>query len=291
MVLSFANINITKRSISEKKEKAEQKGKAEQCLSYKVIPSYGRDSFTPQGLFIEHKTQNNHSYWKELKSNENLNVCLVDFDRSLLLTDRYDSLFSLYWKQSNGDVKTVEKALHKACKKDLENNEIKLELNRHLITYLISFKKQNPKKNKIYVWTARDKTVHENFVRTILHNNNVAPLFDGLLFARGNAKRKCHVISALLEFNIKSIIVIDDKAENLIQAEKVMTEHKTTKPYNLYLSLDLKNSKYPFIPHLFLSSNPSSPISETSSSPSSEASTSCTNSNSEIYEDNMESEI
>eukprot|EP00494_Astrolonche_serrata_P025506 UN25767 len=169
------------------------------------------------------------------------------------MTDRYDRLFSSLWKQHDGKLEMVEKSLHKIILSDLTDKNITLELDKELIEYLWTFKKFNKKNNLVFIWTARDKTVHEHFVREILQQNGLSFLFDGLIFARGNAKRKCDVIEAFLDYNPNHLIVIDDKIENLAQAEKVIelyynnnanintkktiTQKRKRTNYDLYLSI------------------------------------------------------
>merc|ERR1719367_2535718 len=109
------------------------------------------------------------------------------------MTDRYDRVFSSLWREFDGDRQKIEATLHKMIVSDLTNEKINLQLDKKIIDFLVSFKQHNSK-NLIYVWTARDKTVHEHVVRTLLRRNNVSDLFDGLIFARGNSKRKCDVV-------------------------------------------------------------------------------------------------
>jgi len=188
------------------------------------LRSFGRPALE-NGCFIPYENQDNLEIWRELQDCvQDDPVCLIDLDQTLLISSEYDihfekTLKTMQQQTSNKTqaIKWVEQEMvdfyqchtSSILQYQQDTSETYWKLNMNVLEQATKFQKLHPN-GKIFIWTARDITSSEQFVREVIREYE--HLFDGIIFCRGTNQRKQHPVQALCRNEIQNMWVIDDKA-------------------------------------------------------------------------------
>lgn len=184
----------------------------------------GYDSFV-NGEFVPKSVQTDvQKTWADLEPIvKDRTVLLVDFDQTLFQETWFDDIWNEEWENnshfgSQQRLKHCESTLH-AIMRQYMKGEMSFDLHENLLAFLQNCKKIYGDELVILIWTARDKTVHEDFVPKVLEEYD--GLVDGYCLCRG---RKVEAVEQICRLGPRSLCAFDDRITTLNKIDELQFE-------------------------------------------------------------------
>jgi len=177
------------------------------------------------GEFVPKSAQSDvHKTYADLESVvKDKIVLLVDFDQTLFQETWFDDIWNDEWENnshfgSQQRLKHCESTLH-AIMNQYMKGEMSFDLHENLLAFLQKCRKTYGDELVILIWTARDKTVHEDFVQQVLEKHS--DLVDGYCLCRG---RKVEAVEQICKYGPRSLAAFDDRISTLNKIDELKFE-------------------------------------------------------------------